>query len=203
MLLPGYDPAQPQAPEPDTGFLDAVACWLEPRRLVTTELILRGPTYVQIQLSVAIEVVPGKAAADVTEAVKDTLTAFLSPLPPPGTSLLDDRGELLSAPSGDTVQRGWPLGKAVNPLELQAVASRVDGVQLVYQVNLYQVKPATSDGAAKTVTAADSVSIDGLQLPYLVAIEVGVGDTPPPIEDTGDTTPTTTVPVPVVPEDCR
>lgn len=203
MLLPAYDSVQPAAPEPDTDFLDTVACWLEPRRLVTTELILRGPEYVQVQLSMAIEVVAGKAAADVTEAVKAALTAFLSPLPPPGTSLLDDRGELLSSPSGAAVQRGWPLNKAVNGLELMAVASRVDGVQLVNARALYQVTPPASPGGAKIVTALDPIPLTGLQLPYLVAIEVGVGDTPPPIDDTGTTTPTTTVPVPVVPEDCR
>ena len=33
MILPKYDAEQPRAPQPDRKFLDAVACWLEPRRL--------------------------------------------------------------------------------------------------------------------------------------------------------------------------
>jgi hypothetical protein len=202
MLLPKFDPVQPSAPEPDDIFLDTVACWLEPRRLVTTELILRGPVYVQVQLSIAIEVVPGLAAADVTEAVKSAITDFLSPLPPPGTSLLDDRAALLSTPASASAQRGWPLGKAVNGLEIQAVASRVTGVQLVHPVQLYKVTPPASPTDAKQVTALDPIPMDGLELPYLVAIEVGVGDTPPPIDDTGTTSPSSTVPVPVIPEDC-
>ncbi|HEY2900424.1 MAG TPA: baseplate J/gp47 family protein [Polyangia bacterium] len=202
MLLPQSDPTQPSAPEPDVVFLDAVACWLEPKRLVTTELVLRGPTYVPVQLALAIEVVPGLAAADVTEAVKEALTSFLSPLPPPGTSLLDDRAALLSTPADAATQRGWPLGKSVIGLELQAVASRVPGVQFVHPVNVYQVTlPATSTDA-KQVTQLDPIPLVGLQLPYLVAVEVGVGDTPPPVDDTGTTTPSSLVPVPVIPEDC-
>jgi hypothetical protein len=202
LLLPKYDSAQPAAPEPDQRFLDAVACWLEPRRLVTTELILRGPTYVPVQVAVAIEVVPGMDAASVREAVKSALTAFLSPLPPPGQSLLDDRAALLSTPIDATAQRGWPLGKPVIGLELQAVASRVAGVQLVHPVSLYKVTLPASPTGQKRLDLVDPVPIDGLQLPQLVAIEVGVGDTPPPFTDDGAVTPPTTVPVPVVPEEC-
>jgi hypothetical protein len=201
MVIPKYDPEQPQAPEPDNLFLDAVACWLEPRRLVTTELILRGPVYVWVQLSVAIEVVAGYAAADVREAVKAALISALSPLPPPGTSLLDDRAALLSTPALATTQRGWPLGKSVIGLELQAIANRVPGVQFVQPVNVYKVTPA-ADGVSRQVDQMDPIPLDGLELPYLVAIEVGVGDTPPDVQDTGLTTATDTVPVPVVPEEC-
>ena len=42
---PGDDPASPDAPVPDRLFLDAVCRHLDPRRLVTTELFLRGPDY--------------------------------------------------------------------------------------------------------------------------------------------------------------
>ena len=45
--------------------------------------------------------------------------------------------------------------------------------------------------------------MDGLQLPQLVAIDVAVGDTPPDFTDVGTVTPSTTVPVPVIPEECR
>ena len=203
MLLPKYDPAQPEAPMPDRAFLDAVACWLEPRRLVTTELVLRGPTYVDVQVSIAIEVVPGVAAAAVREAVKAAVIAFLSPLPPAGTVLLDDRAALLSTPVAAGEQRGWPLRKAINGLEIQAVASRVAGVELVHPVRLFKVTAAATAADARSVQPLDPVPLEGLELPHLIGIEVGVGDEPPPIEDTGATTPPSTVPVPVIPEDCR
>jgi hypothetical protein len=202
MLLPKYDPVQPRAPEPDDKFLDAVACWLEPKRLVTTELILRGPIYVQVQLALAIEVVPGVAAADVREAVKAAVIDFMSPLPRPGTSLLDDRAALLSTPVSAGATRGWPLGKPVIGLEIQAVANRVPGVQFVHQVNVFKVTPPANATAAKQVTQLDPIPIDGLELPYLVAIEVGIGDTPPPVDDTGTAPSTSMVPAPVIPETC-
>ncbi len=49
----------------------------------------------------------------------------------------------------------------------------------------------------------DPVALDGLQLPQLVAIDVAVGDTPPVFSDVGEITPSSTVPVPVIPEECR
>ena len=45
MVIPSYVPAQPSAPLPDKLFLDAVCAYLDPRRLVTTEIFLRGPVY--------------------------------------------------------------------------------------------------------------------------------------------------------------
>jgi hypothetical protein len=43
MLIPRSDPKQPDAPVPDDVFLNTVCRYLDPRRLVTTELFLRGP----------------------------------------------------------------------------------------------------------------------------------------------------------------
>lgn len=200
LLLPEYDQDNPSAPQPDSNFLNAVSCWLDPRRLVTTELILRGPAYVPIQVAITIDVVPGMAQADVIAAVKSAIQEFLSPLPVGGGSPLDDRAALLSTPIQTTAARGWPLSKAVVALELQAVASRVSGVRLVQPVALYQV--SFDSGGQKQLTQVDQVSIDGLQLPQLLAIDVGVGDTPPVFADTGEVTPSNTVPVPIIPEEC-
>ena len=48
---------------PDQLFLDTICEYLEPRRLVTTEVFLRGPVYKDLWLSVGIEVVPGQSIA--------------------------------------------------------------------------------------------------------------------------------------------
>jgi predicted phage baseplate assembly protein len=201
VVLPAYDPVQPDAPAPDQRLLGAVACWLEPRRLVTTELVLRGPIYVPIQISIAIEVVAGVAQAEVRDAVKAAILQFLSPLPPPGTRLLDDRVALLTSPQQARAARGWPLGKAVVALELQAVASRVPGVDLVQPVQLFQVT-TPAGGVGRTLVQVDGIPLVGLQLPRVLAIEVGVGDEPPAFSDTGAAAPVTAFPVPVVPEEC-
>ena len=46
LLIPLHDPVSPDAPRPDQYFLRAVCDYVEDRRLLTTELHLRGPRYV-------------------------------------------------------------------------------------------------------------------------------------------------------------
>src|SRR5262249_20590841 len=52
MLIPKFSATSPNAPTPDSTFLNTVCAWLEPRRLITTELFLCGPQYVSIWVSV-------------------------------------------------------------------------------------------------------------------------------------------------------
>ena len=59
MVMPRTDPLQPDAPRPDRLFLNTICDYLDPRRLVTTEVILRGPVYKPIWISVGIAVVRG------------------------------------------------------------------------------------------------------------------------------------------------
>jgi Baseplate J-like protein len=204
MLIPRYDALNPDAPQPDRLFLDAVCRYLEPRRLVTTELFLRGPEYKSIWVSVGLQVLAGQSIAEVTEAVKQELKSFLSPLPPPGQSLLDVQTALLSTPQYASQQGGWPLSKPVTDRELLAVCSRVPGVQLVNNV-------LVAEGSER---AAPQVVFAGLQLPRVAGISVVVGE-PINIDDlrgSGAATAGGTggaggegkliVPVPVIPEEC-
>ena len=55
IVLPAYDPLQPDQPTPDKEMLRRVCAWLEPRRLVTTELYITPPQYVRLSCSVAVE----------------------------------------------------------------------------------------------------------------------------------------------------
>src|SRR5439155_27039447 len=70
LVIPRSDPAQPDAPTPDRQFLDAVCAWLDPRRLLTTELHVRGPRYVRIYVSVGIVPLPGQLRETVQRAVQ-------------------------------------------------------------------------------------------------------------------------------------
>ena len=70
MVIPRYDQAHPDAPVPDRIFLDTIANYLEPRRLVTTEISLSGPNYRQIWVSIGIQVVPGMSVVQVRDDVK-------------------------------------------------------------------------------------------------------------------------------------
>jgi hypothetical protein len=204
MVLPRFDPDPPKEAGPDT-FTDTIACWLAPRRLVTTELFVRRPQYVPIWVSVGLDVVAGVSTAVVREAVKQALSDFLSPLPPPDVEPLAEQESLLSTPQYSAVRKGWPLRKAVVALELAAVASRVSGVSFVKQVRL-----GLGEGAAQ-----EQVPMTGLQLPRLAGIVVAVGDAPT-LDELRGTAPDTgtggsggnggqgpvVVPVPIVPEEC-
>jgi hypothetical protein len=194
MIVPGFDPDHPNAPEPDQPFLDTICAYLDSRRLVTTEVFLRGPTYKSIWISVGIDVLAGTSIATVREAVKKRLFDYLSPLPTSSEALLDNQSALLTTPEYATTQRGWPLRKPVVALELVAEANRVPGVRFV---NGLQV-------AGETGGKEDQIDMTGLNLPRVVAISVAVGD-PIPVEDLrGAVAPAgpAFVPVPVIPEEC-
>ncbi|MEK6302427.1 MAG: baseplate J/gp47 family protein [Acidobacteriota bacterium] len=189
MIIPKYDNAQPDAPLPDRTFLDAICEYVDSRRLVTTEVFLRGPIYKQIWISIGIDVTAGQSVAEVREAVKQELLRFLSPLPASGVE------DPASLPASDP-QRGWPLRKPVVALELMAVASRVTGVSLVHKVLL----------AEGTNAAQDQIEMQGLDLPRVAGISVSVGE-PVDLSELRGTSATSDatrnlVPVPVIPDEC-
>jgi hypothetical protein len=214
MVIPQSDPLQPDAPRPDRFFLNTICAYLDSRRLVTTEVFLRGPVYKPIWITAGIAVVAGMSVAEVREAVRRALLDFLSPLPLGGAQSLDDMTALLRTPQFGERQRGWPLRKPVVALELLAVANRVDGVLLVNDLQV-----AEGSGAAQS-----QIRMSGLELPRVAGVSVVVGD---PVDldqvrgqslggatgggatgggatggpgSTGATT--ALVPVPVVPEEC-
>lgn len=199
-VAPRYDPDHPEAPRPDTAFLDALCRYLDSRRLVTTELVLRGPEYKRIWISVGIEVAGGYTVAEVAEAVKSRLRAYLSPLPPEGSDFATTDGPLYG-PDVDPALRGWPLGRPVHSRALMAEAARVAGVVEVADVLL----------ALDTGAAVETVSISGIELPEIAGISVVGGD---PIDiallrgdigssqDPGGSSGPQLLPVPVVAETC-
>ena len=164
MVIPRYDQAHPDAPVPDRIFLDTIANYLEPRRLVTTEISLSGPNYRQIWVSIGIQVVPGMSVVQVRDDVKAAIAKYLSPLPTSPEDLLDNQLELLLSPA-TRMKRGWPLRTPVIDRELLAVASRVDGVLLVNDVLL-------AEGPTPGVS---QVPMSGLDLPRLAGMVVTIG----------------------------
>jgi hypothetical protein len=189
MVIPKYDAKHPDAPEPDRLFLDTICRYLDERRLITTEVFLRGAVYKPIWISLGINVVAEKAVAEVREAVKKALLAFLSPLDP-NFDLLDEENTEKT--------NGWRLRKPVNAKEILAEASRVSGVMFVNNVLL-----AEGDNAA-----SEQVTMKGLELPHVLGISVSVGDALPLDQLRGtSSTPSATkprkiVPIPVIPENC-
>ena len=174
MVIPN-DPLTPQGPVPDRHFLQSVCSYLDPQRLVTTEVHVIGPDYQDLSVSVGFDIVPGKDVAVVRETVKAAIRDFLSPL--------------TGGPGGT----GWPLQKPVVDRELLARAARVDGVSDIRNVAMWD-----KSGAAIT-----TLPITNLQLPRLVQVGANLGD-PEDITQAG-TPPAggpSLVPVPVLPVGC-
>jgi hypothetical protein len=196
MVIPTFDPVTPEAPLPSSGFLNTICSYLDTRRLITTEVVLRGPVYVGIWISIGIKTLPGVNAGPVRDAVKAAVLSFLAPIVGGPQHLPDDPSIVLSAPT--TFYKGWPLGKSVIALELIAVASRVAGVDFVQNVLL------AKDGGSSTT----QVDFSGLQLPHVLGISVTEGD-PLSLAELQGTAPATAgaggdgaAQVPVIPQEC-
>ncbi len=181
MVIPAQDPLHPDAPQPDNVFLKTLCSYLEPRRVLTTELHIIGPQYKNLWVSLSVEVIPGFDTAPVVEAVRKAVMEFLSPL------------------RGGFNARGWPLNKAVEAGEISAFASRVEGVAKINEIHI-----GDSSG-----TLAIGFSVLGLELPRLAGLSVVTGVAPlieeiqasePADPDASDGV--QIIPVPVVPEEC-
>lgn len=152
LVIPAH-PDYRSTPQPDSSFLRAISNHLSPRRLVTTELHIRGPVYRNLWVSVAIKVLGGYALGPVREAVKQALYQFLSPL------------------YGWHHQQGWPLRVEVAAKELEATVARVAGVRAVDDLTLGIAAGASGESALQAVAA---VPLSGLMLPRLANVAVAV-----------------------------
>ncbi|MEU9078176.1 putative baseplate assembly protein [Kitasatospora sp. NPDC048538] len=159
VVFPTEDLRDPGAPLPDLALLRRVAAHLDPRRLLTTELYVVPPTYLDVAVSVGAHVRDGYQVDAVRRWVELILRQYLAPVPPYG-------------PDGT----GWPLGRAVRRAELEAVAVQVDGVEYLDG----ELGLATRPGPAAPWTAAPLVPLKAWQVPRLVGITVVTGPPLPP-----------------------
>jgi hypothetical protein len=197
MAIPAEDPGQPDAPRADRLFLNALCRHLDPRRLVTTELVVRGASYKGLWISVGIEAAAGYSVAQVVDDVKRRLREVLAPVGPAGGA---PRDTPLFTPRVDDPARGWSLRTAVASRVLLSETARVSGVVSVADVLL----------AEGDQPEADVIAMTGLELPRILGISVVVGE-PVSIdalrgsertEGEGGSGGATVLPVPVVPETC-
>ncbi len=209
MVVPKQDAALPDPPVPDRLFLEAVCEWLDPRRLVTTEIFVRGPVYVPLWVSVGVTVMPGHVSGIVQREVRAAIREYLSPLlggpPVAGAPSLDavcTDPPTASDPCPKPRGLGWPLNMEVRRQDLEAVATRVAGVRYVDTIKLGVM---TAGGV--TLTGVDRVTISGLQLPWPAGVHVREGSAEDlesllgaqPADPTPKPMP---VPVPLLPKRC-
>ncbi|MEL7124632.1 MAG: putative baseplate assembly protein [Pseudomonadota bacterium] len=174
MAIPRTDKTGGDAPVPDRFVLDQICRHLSPRRLITTELHVRGPSYRDISLSIGVDVITGFDQAPVLEAVRQAIRAFLSPL------------------TGGFAGTGWPLATPVDLAEVSAEAVRVAGVAKT--TGLLMAGP---DGTETTL-----VTMRGLELPRLASLSVAGGPPGPLTAPEEVTTGPDLLPVPVIPDEC-
>ncbi len=111
VVLPATDDP---APQPTEAQLRAVCSWLEPRRLVTTELHVVGPRYTTIErIAARVTVAGGHDLATVSEAVYAALLTYFHPV------------------RGGEDGAGWPFGEDIYHGAVYDVLLDVDGVRRV------------------------------------------------------------------------
>ncbi|MFC8662301.1 putative baseplate assembly protein [Streptomyces sp. NPDC057199] len=195
LVFPTEDLRDPGAPLPDLALLRRVAAHLGPRRLVTTELYVIPPTYVDIAVSVGVRARAGYQADAVRRWVELILRQYLAPLPPYG-------------PDG----AGWPLGRAVRRAELEAVAAQVEGLEYLEDELLLarrapEGEPGPAGGGTEEASTAwlhlPLVPLRPWEVPRLAGITVVTGRPLPPGTGYGSPgTPGDPVIVPLLPEVC-
>lgn len=187
IVLPAYDPLQPDQPTPDKEMLRRVCAWMEPRRLVTTELYITPPQYVRLSCSVAVEPDAGAGEETLRRHIELALRQHLAPLPPYG-------------PDG----QGWPFGRDVRDRDIEAATLRVQGVRLVNEVRVVG-EEISRTGVRSPVE--ESVTLLPWQLPVLLEVKVSIGadataEELPPLDEEADAPPLAGMPVPVGKEAC-
>ena len=174
LAVPRYDALRPRWPLPDRLFLQTVCDHLDPRRLITTEIYVRGPEYLDVYLSVGLRVREGHFRDVVIQDVRTRLEEYLSALPPGGPDA-----------------EGWPLSRRLMKKDLEAAVTRVAGVEYVESMQM-------GVGSAADVDFRD---LAGLQLPRLARLSVREGEAESLAALLGETTPGAStaevVPVPV------
>jgi hypothetical protein len=148
MVIPRFDPLDPLWPTPDRLFLQRVCDHLDSRRLVTTEIYVRGPQYLPVYLSVGVQVRAGFFVDQVRQDAEATLRQYLSSLPPGGIDGL-----------------GWTLKRRLVRKDLEAVVTRVPGVEYVESMQM-------GVGTPQDIAEYD---LAGLELPRVVGIKVQQG----------------------------
>ncbi|WP_127533972.1 putative baseplate assembly protein [Paenibacillus kobensis] len=109
-------------PNPSAGFLDTVSRYLNRHRLLTTRVAVIAPRYVKVQANVLVTINSGHDGDAVAAAVSAELSRYLHPL------------------EGGPHGTGWPFGRTVYLSELYALIDKVDGVDSVQRLQLFNTE---------------------------------------------------------------
>ncbi|MBD5799844.1 putative baseplate assembly protein [Bacillus pseudomycoides] len=105
-------------PMPSKGFLQTVRCHLDKHRLITTQLHVIAPDYVQLRVEALVSIKPDYHSIETRNRIDTALQDFFHPLK--------------GGPEGG----GWPIGRTVYKSEVYEKIGKVDGVGCVQSVRL-------------------------------------------------------------------
>lgn len=115
--------------------LEAVAAYLEPRRLLTTFVHVVGPQSVPVDIEATLVTLPDSEPGELLPRVATALRAFLDPL------------------HGGEQRAGWPFGRNVFVSEIYQLLDQLPGVDYVTEVAL------ASDDSARLIHNAQGKQI--------------------------------------------
>lgn len=189
LALPAAPLGPAPYPRPDRPFIERLHAHLSVRVPLATELYVIGCEYVALGLAVAVEVREGFGRDQVLHDVRAALERLLWPLAP-----------------GGLARQGWPLGRAVRARELEVEVAKVDGVDELRGLRLFQRAEAAADWAdvPQGADGTQALLLRPWQLPELLAVVVS-DDAEPAADLRARPNPfaqAQAVAVPVVPEVC-
>ena len=105
-------------PAPGRGLLEAVAAFLNRRRVLGTRVEVAGPTYLEVRVRARVKGLPGTAREALARRLGEALDAFFHPL------------------SGGPDRSGWVFGRAIYVSEVYQVLDETEGVDHVLALEL-------------------------------------------------------------------
>jgi predicted phage baseplate assembly protein len=144
-ILPG---TAGRLPEPSKGLLQNVFKHLKSRSIVSTNLWVIGPEFIEVKVAAKIRVDPWMGAETVRVHVLEALRKFLDPL------------------TGGYDSAGWPFGRPVYKSEIYQIIEGIAGVTCVDQVSL--------SGKSCDSTQRDRITLRKIGLVYSGEHEIAI-----------------------------
>jgi len=185
-VMPPAEPAFGSAPKPTAGLLADVFHYIEPRKMLGTELYVLSPQFIPVAISLSIEVMDNNRLTEIFQIVERNLLNSLWALAPGGFN-----------------GKGWPMGRELDTNELRTIASRSPDVLAVNHLRLYYQNIKLISNEKKGWTEVVKLPLSAFQLPELMAVHIEEGEQKPVAPEIVDAPPVTSaVAVPVIPDFC-
>jgi hypothetical protein len=144
--------SQSLTPAPSQGFMATVLGHLDKYRLVTTEIHVTGPDYIEVTVHSDIVRIGNQGVQGIQEKITDELNKYLSPV-------------------GDGAEsNGWPFGRTVNKGDIYSVIKAVEGVDFIKELWLH------AEGAGIEIKPNGDINIPPCGLVYSGRHQIQVMD---------------------------